>query len=329
MSHRHFRRAVVTGGAGFLGAHLCRSLVETGTDVLCVDDFSTGDPRNVADLAGSDRFRAVRHDVTEPWEVPGPVDLVAHLASLASPEHYQRLPVETILVGGSGCRNALELAAAKGARFVLTSTSEVYGDPREHPQRESYWGNVNPIGPRAVYDEGKRYAEALTLAFARQRGVDAGIVRLFNTYGPGMAEDDGRMVPSFIRRALRGDPLVVLGSGEQTRSLCWVGDTVRGILDLARHGGTGPINIGNPDERTVLDVAELVRELTGTRSAIEHRSAATDDPARRCPDIALAATLLGWTPRVELRTGLRWAVDGLAAEWGLPLPAAGRSAVRR
>ena len=263
-----FRRAVVTGGAGFLGARVCRQLIEAGTAVVCIDNFLTSNPGSIGDLAAMAGFEFRYRDVCEPMDIGGEVDLVLHLASPASPGDYLRFPLETLEAGSTGTRHALELAARTGARFVLASTSEVYGDPACSPQPESYWGNVNPVGPRSVYDEAKRFAEALTTACTRAGTVNAGIVRIFNSYGPGMRPDDGRMVATFACQALRGEPLTVTGDGRQTRSLCHADDTVRGILLLAASTLAGPVNIGNPDEATVLDIARRIIGLSGSESAI-------------------------------------------------------------
>jgi dTDP-glucose 4,6-dehydratase len=294
-------RAVVTGGAGFLGSWVADELGRRGFDVVCVDNLVTGDARN---LEGT-QHRLVLADVTEPFDVEGPVDLVLHLASPASPPAYLARPLETLRVGSVGTEHALELARRRGARFVLASTSEVYGDPAEHPQPESYWGNVNPIGPRSVYDEAKRYAEALTASYRREGLVDTGIVRLFNTYGPRMRPDDGRVVTSFLVSADRGEPLWIQGDGRQTRSLCFAEDTARGIVAFAQSQEAGPINLGNDAEVSVLELAEIVRDLCGSTSPIEFVAAAIDDPHVRCPDLTLARTRLGWTPTVELDDGLR------------------------
>jgi len=298
------RRAVVTGGAGFLGSHLCTALVERGTDVVCLDNFLTGTPANVAHLMTEPRFHLVRCDVTEFVHVPGPVDLVLHFASPASPIDYLQLPIETLKVGSIGTLHALGLAKDKGARFVLASTSEVYGDPQVHPQREDYWGHVNPIGPRGVYDEAKRYAEALVTAYRTTHGVDTAIVRIFNTYGPRMRPHDGRAIPTFIRQALAGEPLTVAGDGSQTRSVGYVDDLVRGVLALAASGHPGPVNIGNPSERTVLQLAQDVLAATGSASPIEFVDRPVDDPTVRRPDATLARELLGWAPAVDWPEGL-------------------------
>lgn len=307
-------RVVVTGGAGFLGSHLCDALVARGDQVLCVDDLSTGSPANVAHLVDHPGFELVVADVSQGLEVEGPVRGVLHFASAASPPQYLRRPLETLAVGSEGTRHALALATAHRARFLLASTSEVYGDPAVHPQTEEYRGNVNPVGPRSVYDEAKRFAEALSMAWRRARGSDVGIVRIFNTYGPRLAPGDGRVVSNFLVQALAGDPLTVYGDGSQTRSLCFVEDEVAGILALFDSEVTGPINIGNPAEITVLDLAHTVLEITGSSSALEYRPLPTDDPTRRCPDIALARRLLGWEPTVELRRGLQITAEHLRTE---------------
>ncbi|WP_019630561.1 UDP-glucuronic acid decarboxylase family protein [Actinomadura atramentaria] len=300
------RRAVVTGGAGFLGSHLCERLLDTGYSVVCMDNFLTGGPENVAHLIGRRGFRLVECDLTEFVHIPGDVDLVLHFASAASPVDYLKLPLETLKVGGIGTLHALGLAREKGARFVLASTSEVYGDPLQHPQREDYWGNVNPVGPRSVYDEAKRYGEALTTAYRNTHGMDTGIVRIFNTYGPRMRPHDGRAIPTFIRQALNGEPLTVAGDGSQTRSICYVDDTVAGILAMAAaRGEPGPINIGNPDEMTVLALAGTIRDLAGSDSEITFVERPENDPAVRRPDTALARDRLGWRPEVPSDRGLR------------------------
>ena len=310
-------RALVTGGAGFVGSWLCERLLDDGAEVWCVDDFSTGSPDKVAHLGGHTGFHLVEADVSVGVPDPGPVDVVFHLACPASPVHYLRLPLETLRVASDGTVNALELARRHGARFVLASTSEVYGDPLEHPQREDYWGNVNPIGPRSVYDEGKRFAEAMTMAYRRTHGVDIGIARIFNTFGPRMSVDDGRVVPAFMRAALSDEPLPVAGDGSQTRSLCWVEDTVDGLVRLAAASGTtGPVNLGNDGETTMLDLARTVIELTGSRSSIKQVPLPEDDPKMRRPDLQRARDLLGWEPRMSVEEGLkrtvRWMEDVLS-----------------
>lgn len=310
--------ALVTGGAGFIGSHLCERLSDEGMDVVCADNFATGSAANVVHLLDRPGFRLVEADLTEPLDLDGPFDYVFHLASAASPRDYLRLPVETLEAGSLGTRNALALAEAHGARFVLASTSEVYGDPLEYPQREDYWGNVNPVGPRSVYDEAKRYAESLTMAFRRARGTDVGIARIFNSYGPRLRPGDGRVVPTFIRQALDGEPLTVAGDGRQTRSVCYVDDTVAGLLALARSDLTGPVNIGSDEELSVLALARLVREITGSDSPVVFVDRPVDDPRFRRPDITLAAERLGWRPRVLLEEGLRRTVNYFRAQRGLP-----------
>jgi dTDP-glucose 4,6-dehydratase len=303
-------RVVVTGGAGFLGSHLCTELLDRGAEVVCLDNFLTGSPANVAHLMDRPRFRLARCDITDFVHVPGPVDLVLHFASPASPVDYLQLPIETLKVGSIGTGHALGLAKDKGARFVLASTSEVYGDPQVHPQTEDYWGHVNPVGPRGVYDEAKRYGEALTTAYRTAHGVDTAIVRIFNTYGPRMRPHDGRAIPTFIRQALAGEPVTVAGDGSQTRSVCYVDDLVRGILALAAHGHTGPMNIGNPNELTVRQIAQDVLAATGARSGITFVDRPVDDPEVRRPDTSLAERELGWAPEVAWADGLertvRW-----------------------
>jgi dTDP-glucose 4,6-dehydratase len=307
-----FGRALVTGGAGFVGSHLCERLLAAGTEVVAADNFATADAVNVEHLLDRPGFRLTTRDVTVPLDEPGRFDVVFHLASAASPRDYFRLPLETLRAGSYGTEHALDIAERDGARFVLASTSEVYGDPREHPQREDYWGNVNPIGPRSVYDEAKRYAEALTSAMRRERGVNTAIARIFNTYGPRMRADDGRMIPTFVCQALSGQPITVAGTGQQTRSICYVDDTVRGLLALAGSDHPGPVNLGNPHELTVLRIAEEVVSITGSSSVIEYIDAAVDDPTRRCPDISLARRELDWAPEIEMREGLPRTVDWYA-----------------
>lgn len=302
-------RVVVTGGAGFLGSHLCERLVAMGYDVVCLDNCSTGSPQNIAHLCGSGAFRFVRADVTNYIHVPGSVDFVLHFASPASPVDYLRLPIETLKVGSVGTLHALGMAKEKGARFLLASTSETYGDPQVHPQREDYWGHVNPVGPRGVYDEAKRFAEALTMAYRRTHGVDTCIARIFNTYGPRMRADDGRAIPTFISQALAGEPLTVAGDGGQTRSVCYVDDLVDGLLHLLLSGHPGPMNIGNPDELTVLELAERVRVAVGEAPPICFVPRPEDDPMVRRPDIGLAMQQLAWKPQVGLEDGLRRTVE--------------------
>ena len=296
--------AVVTGGAGFLGSHLCDTLVGDGFRVICVDNLETGSLQNVEHLRG-DAFVFVNHDITSHLEVEGPVDFVFHLASPASPIDYLRLPLQTLKVGSYGTHNALGLAKFKRARFLLASTSEVYGDPAVHPQPETYWGNVNPIGPRGVYDEAKRYAEALTMAYHRQQGLDTCIVRIFNTYGTRMRPHDGRAIPTFVRQAQADEPLTVFGDGSQTRSFCYVDDLIRGLVLLARSGEHLPVNIGNPQELSLLELAQAVIGVTGSKSEIVYEALPVDDPQVRQPDITRARQLLGWEPQVTLDEGLR------------------------
>ncbi len=312
MSGRIIRRAVVTGGAGFLGSHLCERLLERDVSVTCMDNFLTGTPHNLIHLLGRPGFHVVECDLTDFVHVSGPVDLILHFASAASPVDYMKLPVETLKVGAIGTMHALGMAREKNARFVLASTSEVYGDPLRHPQREDYWGNVNPVGPRSVYDEAKRYAEALTTAYRNSRDVDTGIVRIFNTYGPRMRPHDGRAIPTFISQALAGEPLTVTGDGTQTRSICYVDDTVEGVLAMAFSDAAGPVNIGNGAETTVLDLARTIRALAGSRSPVEFVPRPADDPSVRCPDVGLARRLLGWTPRVPPEEGLARTVEWFA-----------------
>jgi dTDP-glucose 4,6-dehydratase len=317
-------RIVVMGGAGFVGSHLCDQLLARGDDVVCVDDFSTGRPANVAHLSDRPGFSVVEADVSESVPVTGPVTGVFNLASPASPPDYLARPLETLAVGSEGTRLGLELAARHGTRFVLASTSEVYGDPDVHPQTESYWGRVNPVGPRSVYDEAKRFAEALTMAHHRTLGTDVGIARIFNTYGPRLRADDGRVVSNFLVQAMRDEALTVYGDGSQTRSLCYVDDEVAGLIALFDSDLTGPVNIGNPDEYTVLELARTVVDLLGSHSEIVHLPLPVDDPTRRRPDITLARTALGWEPTTDLRAGLAATAEYLAADVGLapPFPSA-------
>jgi dTDP-glucose 4,6-dehydratase len=296
--------AVVTGGAGFLGSHLCEHLLEQGYRVLCLDNLETASLENIEHLRGAD-FVFRNADVIQEIHVDEPVDVVYHLASLPSPIDYLRLPLLTLKVGAYGTHHALGLAKFKRARFVLASTSEVYGDPQVHPQPETYWGNVNPIGPRGVYDESKRYAEAMTMAYHRQQGVDTAIVRIFNTYGPRMRPNDGRAIPTFLRQALDGQPLTVFGDGSQTRSFCYVDDLIRGLVLLAESKEHLPVNLGNPDEFTLLDLAETVLRVSGSKSEIIFEALPVDDPQQRQPDITRAQQILGWEPEVPLDEGLR------------------------
>lgn len=297
-------RVVVTGGAGFVGSHLCDSLIKSGWQVVCLDNLSTGRVSNIEHLLPHSDFEFLDGDVSVGLDVAGPVDAIAHLASPASPPDYLRWPLETLAVGSKGTENGLRLAEAMGARFVLASTSEVYGDPVVHPQDEGYWGNVNPIGPRSVYDEAKRFAEALTMAYARHRGVNAGIVRIFNTYGPRMSADDGRVVTNFITQALRGEPLTIYGNGQQTRSFCYVDDLIRGLLAMIHSSERGPVNLGNPEELTVSGLADLVLKITGSSSPIEYRPLPVDDPTRRRPDIHKASEALSWKPEILVVEGI-------------------------
>ena len=305
-------KVVVTGGAGFVGSHLCERLLAEGADVLCLDNLLTGSAENVAHLDGR-RFEFRRHDITTPIEVSGSVDCVLHFASAASPVDYLARPIQTLKAGALGTWITLGLARTKGARFVLASTSEVYGDPAVTPQPEIYWGHVNPIGPRGCYDEAKRFAEAITMAYHRYHGVNTGIVRIFNSFGPRIRPDDGRVVPTLITQAIRGEPLTIHGDGAQTRSFCYVTDLVDGVVRLMRSEVHDPVNVGNPEEIRVIDLARLVLEITGSRSPIVYRPRPEDDPTRRCPDITRARALLGWEPRVSLREGLQLTLDWLAA----------------
>ncbi len=298
-------RAVVTGGAGFLGSHLCDRLLAEGFSVVAVDNLVTGSTDNIAHLHDHPNFEYVKQDIIQPYTVDGPVDYVYNFASPASPIDFAKIPLEILLVGSAGTHNTLELARQKGAKFLMASTSEVYGDPLVHPQPEEYFGNVNPHGIRAVYDEAKRYSEAVTFAYRRKFGMDAKIVRIFNTYGPRMRLDDGRVVPAFVSQALRGDPLTILGDGKQTRSFCYVSDLIDGIYKLSQSEQSGPINIGNPIERTMLQFAEEILKATGSKSEITYSPATADDPKQRRPDITKARALLGWEPRVALEDGLQ------------------------
>jgi dTDP-glucose 4,6-dehydratase len=311
-------RALVTGGAGFLGSHLCKRLLEEGLDVVCMDNLITGNRRNIAPLEAHPRFRFLQHDVTRLIDLDGPIDRVWHLASLASPIDYLTFPIQTLKVGSLGTHNALGVAHAKKARFFLASTSEVYGDPAVHPQPESYWGNVNPVGPRSCYDESKRFAEAITMAYHRMHGVDTRIVRIFNTYGPQMRPHDGRVVSNFLIQAITGNPLTMYGDGTQTRSFCFVSDLIEGFWRLMEKSTEHePVNLGNPGEYSMKQLAQLVLELTKSASKIEHRPLPADDPKVRQPDITRARSLLGWGPTVDVRDGL-----ARTAEYFRALPAA-------
>jgi dTDP-glucose 4,6-dehydratase len=308
------QRVVITGGAGFLGSHLCERFLAEGWRVLCVDSLLTGSEENVAHLRAEEGFEFLKHDVTKYIEVEGPVAAILHFASPASPIDYLELPIQTLKVGSLGTHNALGLAHAKGARFLLASTSECYGDPLVHPQTEDYWGNVNPVGPRGVYDEAKRFAEAMTMAYHRYHKVETRIVRIFNTYGPRMRLNDGRALPAFMSQALRGEPLTIFGDGSQTRSFCYVDDLVEGIWRLLAADYAMPVNIGNPREMTILEFAEEVLKLTGSRSKLTFHELPEDDPKVRQPDISLARKLLGWEPVVELTDGLARTLDGFRSQ---------------
>jgi len=297
-------RVLVTGGAGFIGSHLCDRFLRDGHTVVCVDNFLTGAEANIAHLSSNPSFRLIRHDISKPLEIEGTINLILHFASPASPIDYLKLPIQTLKVGSIGTMNALGIAKAKQARFLLASTSEVYGDPDVHPQVETYWGHVNPIGPRGVYDEAKRFAEAMTMAYHRAHGVDTRILRIFNSYGPHMRVGDGRAVPAFISQALRGEPLTAFGTGAQTRSFCYVDDLVEGIVRVTRADYHDPINLGNPEEYTILQLAQRIIELTKSSSRVVFKPLPQDDPKQRCPDIGLARRLLLWEPTAGLHEGL-------------------------
>ncbi|MCM3924622.1 SDR family oxidoreductase [Frankia sp. AiPs1] len=307
-------RAIVTGGAGFLGSHLCERLLGDGYEVICFDNFLTGRPDNVEHLLADPRFRLVNRDVNDFIYVSGPVDVVLHFASPASPLDYYELPIETLKVGSLGTFHALGLAREKRARFLLASTSESYGDPQVNPQPETYWGNVNPVGPRSVYDEAKRFAEAVTMAYRRKHGVDTAIVRIFNTYGPRMRVNDGRAIPAFVSQALRGEPITVAGDGSQTRSICYVDDLIDGIVRLLHSDLPGPVNIGNPHEMSILDTAKVVRDLCGSTAPITFVPRPQDDPSVRQPDITIARTRLGWEPKTSLHDGLTRTISWFAGQ---------------
>jgi len=311
-------RVLITGGAGFIGSHLCDRFLTEGHEVVCLDNLLTGSTDNIAHLAGNRRFSFIHHDVTNYIFVQGKIDAILHFASPASPVDYQNFPIQTLKVGSLGTHKALGLAKEKKARFLLASTSEVYGDPLTHPQSEDYWGNVNPIGPRGVYDEAKRFAEAMTMAYHRYHGVDTRIARIFNTYGPRMRLNDGRVVPNFICQALRGEDLTVYGDGAQTRSFCYIDDLVEGIVRLLFSPETEPVNLGNPGEFTILDFARMILELTGARSRVLHNPLPVDDPQVRKPDIARGRATLGWSPKVELREGIQKTIPYFQKKLGLP-----------
>jgi dTDP-glucose 4,6-dehydratase len=308
-------RVVLTGGAGFIGSHLCDRLLSEGYDVLCVDNLLTGRSENIAHITDP-RFQFRHHDITTPLFMDGPVDFVLHFASAASPVDYLTHPIKTLKAGALGTWISLGIAKAKGARYLLASTSEVYGDPEVSPQPESYWGRVNSIGPRGCYDEAKRFAEAITMAYHRSHDVNTAIVRIFNTYGPRLRPGDGRVIPNFLAQALSNEPLTIYGDGAQTRSFCYVDDTIEGIVRLMRSEVHDPVNIGNPEEVRIIDVAHLVLEVTRSRSSLVHRPRPQDDPSRRCPDISRACHLLGWEPRISLRQGLTRTIDWFTSRVG-------------
>ena len=311
-------RIVVTGGAGFIGSHLCERFLSDGDEVVCIDNLLTGERDNIAPLLASPAFSFFDQDITNYVYVSGPVDAILHFASPASPVDYLELPIQTLKVGSLGTHNALGLAKAKKARILVASTSEVYGDPLIHPQKESYWGNVNPIGPRGVYDEAKRFLEAMTMAYRRSHGVDTRIVRIFNTYGPRMRMRDGRVVPNFICQAIKGEPLTVYGDGEQTRSFCYVSDLVEGLVRLLGSEEQDPVNLGNPGEMSIMDFAVKIKEITGSSSEIVHEPLPVDDPKVRQPDISKAKSLLGWQPEVGLEEGLTATIEYFKARLGSP-----------
>ena len=311
-------RILITGGAGFIGSHLCDRFLAEGHEVVCLDNLLTGSTDNIAHLAGNQKFSFIHHDVTNYIFVEGRIDAILHFASPASPVDYQNFPIQTLKVGSLGTHKALGLAKEKKARFLLASTSEVYGDPLTHPQREDYWGNVNPIGPRGVYDEAKRFAEAMTMAYHRYHGVDTRIARIFNTYGPRMRLNDGRVVPNFICQALRGKDLTVYGDGSQTRSFCYIDDLVEGIVRLLFSSETEPVNLGNPGEFTILEFARVILEVTGRKSRTVHKPLPVDDPQVRKPDISRGRAILGWSPKVELREGIQKTIPYFQKKLGPP-----------
>lgn len=303
------KTALVTGGAGFIGSHLCDYLIENDNRVICVDNLITGAKKNIRHLERNKNFKFIQHDIVKPIKIKEGVDFLYNLASPASPVDYQQKPIETLLVNSAGIKNMLDLARKNKAKFLQASTSEVYGDPKEHPQKEGYWGNVNPVGVRSCYDEGKRFSEALTMAYRRKYNLDTKIVRIFNTYGPRMRKDDGRVIPNFIMQALAGKSITVYGNGQQTRSFCYISDMVEGIYKVMQLGDAAPINLGNPDEFTITELAERVIFLTNSKSEIEFKPLPRDDPARRRPDIGKAKELLGWKPEVDLEAGLKRTID--------------------
>jgi len=309
-------RVVITGGAGFIGSHLCDAMLSQGHEIICLDNLITGNLTNVEHLFGNDRFRFIKHDVTEYIHVPGDVDYILHFASPASPIDFERIPIQILKVGALGTHKVLGLARAKNARFLTASTSECYGDPLEHPQKETYWGNVNPVGIRGVYDEAKRFSEAMTMAYHRHHGIDTRIVRIFNTYGPRMRPDDGRAIPAFISQALKNEPITIFGDGSQTRSFQYVDDLIAGIQALMASDEHLPVNIGNPNEYTIKELAETIVELTGSRSTITYHPLPPDDPKVRQPDITKAKTRLGWEPKIQLREGLGNTIDWFKDHFG-------------
>ncbi len=307
-------RILVTGGAGFIGSHLCERFLADGHRVVCLDNFLTGSESNIAPLRGRPEFSFIEHNIANPIEIDGAIDYILHFASPASPIDYLKLPIQTLKVGSSGTINSLGIARAKGAKFFIASTSEVYGDPNEHPQRETYWGHVNPVGPRGVYDEAKRFAEAVTMAYHRYHNVDTRIIRIFNTYGPRMRLNDGRAIPAFISQALRGEPITIFGQGTQTRSFCYVDDLVEGIVRLMQADYNEPVNVGNPGEYTIKQLAERIIAATGSRSQLVYQLLPQDDPKQRCPDISLAKQLLKWQPTVGLDEGLKKTIPWFRAQ---------------
>jgi dTDP-glucose 4,6-dehydratase len=314
-------KVIITGGAGFIGSHLCDRFLAEGDAVVCVDNFVTGSQANIAHLKKNPKFELIEHDISKPLEIEGKVDYIFHFASPASPIDYLKLPIQTLKVGSLGTFNALGMAKAKKAKFFLASTSEVYGDPHEHPQKESYWGHVNPVGPRGVYDEAKRFAEAMVMAYHRTHSVDTRIIRIFNTYGPRMRMEDGRAIPAFITQSLRGEVITAFGNGSQTRSFGYIDDLVEGIVRLSRKPYHEPVNLGNPEEYTILQLAEKIIELTKSRSKVVFQPLPQDDPKQRCPDITVAKRELGWEPKTKLAQGLRPTIAWFAQQMGVAAPA--------